>query len=120
MPFSEKLHAFLRLSMLGLSELVEQTIDRATDLLLSGSIEAIGTVVAVLVPLMLLGWLMQRFWRTDSVQDVDEMIVMSAEASQLPPTVSTTEIWQNLKPVSIENGRYLPEVLDDDSWSHDA
>jgi hypothetical protein len=34
MPFSEKLHAFLRLSMLGLSERVEQTIDRATDLLL--------------------------------------------------------------------------------------
>jgi hypothetical protein len=34
MPFSDKLHAFLRLSMLGLSELVEQTIDRATDLLL--------------------------------------------------------------------------------------
>ncbi len=93
---------------------------RATDLLLSGSIEAIGTVVAVLVPLLLLGWLMQRFWQTDSVQDVDEMIVMSAKATQIPPTVSMTEIWKNLKPVSIANGRYLPEVLDDDSWSHDA
>ena len=93
---------------------------RATDLLLSGSIEAIGTVVAVLVPFLLLGWLMHRFWQTDSVQDVDEMIVMSAEVSQFPPTVSTTEIWQNLKPVSIANGRYLPEVLADDAWSHDA
>jgi len=34
MPFSDKLHAFLRLSILGLSGLAEQTIDRATDLLL--------------------------------------------------------------------------------------
>ena len=93
---------------------------RATDLLLSGSIEAIGTVVAVLVPLLLLGWLMQRFWQTDSVTEVDAMIVMSAEASCQPPSVSTTEIWQNLKPVSISNGRYLPEATDDDSWSHDA
>ena len=93
---------------------------RATDLLLSGSIEAIGTVVAVLVPLLLLGWLMQRFWQSDSGPEVDEMIVMSAKATQIPPTVSTTEIWQNLKPVSIANGRYLPEVLDDESWSHDA
>ncbi len=93
---------------------------RATDLLLSGSIEAIGTVVAVLVPLLLLGWLMHRFWQTDSVPDIDEMIVMSAGASPLPPTVSTTEIWQNLKPVSIANGRYLPEVLADDAWSHDT
>jgi len=93
---------------------------RATDLLLSGSIEAIGTVVAVLVPLLLLGWMMQRFWQTDSVQDIDEMIVMSAEASHLQPTVSTTEIWQNLKPVSIANGRHLPEAADDNSWSQDA
>lgn len=93
---------------------------RATDLLLSGSIEAIGTVVAVLVPFLLLGWLMHRFWQTDSVHDLDEMIVMSAGASQLPPTVSTTEIWQNLKPVSIANGRSLPEVLADDAWSHDT
>ena len=93
---------------------------RATDLLLSGSIQAIGTVVAVLVPFLLLGWLMHRFWQTDTVEDVDEMIVMSADVSQLPPTVSTTEIWQNLKPVAIANGRYLPEVFDEDSWSHDA
>ena len=93
---------------------------RATDLLLSGSIEAIGTVVAVLVPLLLLGWLMQRFWQTDSVPEVDEMIVMSAEASCFPPTGSTTEIWQNLKPVSIANGRHLPEATDDDSWATDA
>ena len=93
---------------------------RATDLLLSRSIEAVGTVVAVLVPFLLLGWLMHRFWQTDSVQDVDEMIVMSAEASHFQPTVSTTEIWQKLKPVAIANGRYLPELLDDDAWSHDA
>ena len=93
---------------------------RATDLLLTGSIEAIGTVVAVLVPLLLLGWLMQRFWQTDSVPEVDEMIVTTAEASCHPPSVSTTEIWQNLKPVSIANGRYLPEATDDDSWATDA
>ncbi len=93
---------------------------RATDLLLSGSIEAIGTVVAVLVPLLLLGWLMQRFWQTDSVPEVDEMIVTTAEASCQPPSVSTTEIWQNLKPVFIAKDRHLPEAMDDDSWSHDA
>ena len=94
--------------------------ERATDLLLSGSIEAIGTVVAVLVPLLLLGWLMQRFWQTDSVPEVDAMIVMSTEATRLPPSVSSAEIWQNLKPVSISNGQYLPEVAEDDSWSSDA
>ena len=94
--------------------------ERTTDLLLSRTIEAIGIVLAGLVPLLLLGWLMRRFWQTDSVQDIDEMIVMSAEASHFQPTVSTTEIWQKLKPVAISNGRYLPEVLDDNSWSHDA
>ncbi len=94
--------------------------ERTTDLLLSRTIEAIGIVLAGLVPLLLLGWLMRRFWQTDSVQDIDEMIVMSAEASHFQPNVSTTEIWRNLKPVSIANGRYLPEVLDDNSWSHDA
>ena len=93
---------------------------RATDLLLSGSIEAIGTVVAVLVPLLLLGWLMQRFWQTDSVPEVGEMIVMTAEASCQPTSVSTTEIWQNLKPVSISNGRHLPEATDDESWATDV
>ena len=94
--------------------------ERTTDLLLSRTIEASGIVLAGLVPLLLLGWLMRRFWQTDSVQDIDEMIVMSAEASHFHPTVSTTEIWQKLKPVAIANGRYLPEVLDDNSWSHDA
>ncbi len=102
------------------AERISIATQRATDLLLSKSIETVGTVVAVLVPFLLLGWLMHRFGQTDSVQDVDEMIVMSAEVSQIPPTVSTTEIWQNLKPVSIANGRYLPEVLADDAWSHDA
>lgn len=102
------------------SERISIASQRATDLLLSKSIEAVGTVVAVLVPLLLLGWLMHRFWQTDSVQDIDEMIVMSSEVSKQPPTVSTTEIWKNLKPVSIANGRYLPEVLADDAWSHDA
>ena len=94
--------------------------ERTTDLLLSRTIEAIGIVLAGLVPLLLLGWLMQRFWQTDSVPEVDAMIVMSAEASCQPPSVSTIEIWQNLKPVSIANGRYLPEAIDDDSWPPDA
>ena len=94
--------------------------ERTKDLLLSGSIEAIGIVLAVLVPLILIGWLMQRFWQTDSVLEVDSMIEMNTDASFPLTTVSTAEIWQNVEPVSIENGRYLPEVLADDAWSHDA
>ncbi len=43
------------------SERISIASPRATDLLLSKSIEAVGTVVAVLVPLLLLGWLMLRF-----------------------------------------------------------
>ncbi len=93
---------------------------RVTDRLISGSIEAIGIVSAVLVPLILIGWLMQRFWQTDSVPEVDSMIEMSAAASCPPTTVSTSEIWQNIKPVSIGKYRYLPEVLADDAWSHDT
>lgn len=93
---------------------------RAADGLLSDSIEAIGLVLAVLVPLLLLGWLMHRFWQTDSVPEVDAMIVSTVEASSPPHTVSTEEIWRNLKPVSIAKGRYLPEVVLDDSWSHDT
>ena len=89
--------------------------ERVTDRLISGSIEAIGIVSAVLVPLILIGWLMQRFWQTDSVPEVDSMIEMSAAASCPPTTVSTSEIWQNIKPVSIANGRSLPEVLADDA-----
>ena len=94
--------------------------ERTKDLLLSGSIEAIGIVLAVLVPLILIGWLMQRFWHTDSVLEVDSMIEVSTDASFPLRTVSTAEIWQNFKPVSVANGRYLPEVLADDAWSHDA
>jgi hypothetical protein len=93
---------------------------RAAEGLLSDSIEAIGLVLAVLVPLLLLGWLMHRFWQTDSVPEVDAMIVSTVEASSPPHTVSTEEIWRNLKPVSIAKGRYLPEVVLDDTWSHDA
>ena len=94
--------------------------ERTTDLLLSSSIEAVGIVLAGLVPLLLLGWLLQRFWQTDSVLEVDSMFEMNTDASCRPATVSTAEIWQNLRPVSIANGRYLPEVLADDAWSHDA
>ncbi len=94
--------------------------ERTSDLLLSSSIEAVGIVLAVLVPLILIGWLMQRLWQSDSVLDVDSMIEMNTVASCPLTTVSTVEIWQNLKPVSIANGRYLPEVLADDAWSHDA
>ena len=94
--------------------------ERTTDLLLSSSIEAVGIVLAGLVPLILIGWLMQRLWQSDSVLDVDSMIEMNTVASYPLTTVSTTEIWQNLRPVSIANGRYLPEVLADDAWSHDA
>ena len=94
--------------------------ERTTDLLLSRTIEAVGIVLAGLVPLILIGWLMQRLWQSDSVLEVDSMIEMNTDASYPLTTVSTVEIWQSLKPVSIANGRYLPEVLADDAWSHDA
>ncbi len=94
--------------------------ERTKDLLLSGTIEAVGIVLAVLVPLVLIGWLMQRFWHTDSMLEVDSLIEMNTDASCPPTTVSTAEIWQKLKPVSIGIDRYLPEVLADDAWSHDA
>ena len=93
---------------------------RVLDILLSDSIEAIGIALAVLVPLLLLGWIMHRQWQTDSLPEIDSMIVATATESDLQPEVSTDEIWQNLKPVSISKGRYLPEVLPDDAWSHDA
>ncbi len=94
--------------------------ERVTDRLVFSSIQAMGVVTAVLVPLILFGWLMQRFWQTESLPEVDSMIEMNSDASCPQTTASTAEIWQNLKPVSIGKDRYLPEVLADDAWSHDA
>jgi len=49
--------------------------ERVTDVLMSGTIEAVGTIVACLVPLLLLGWLMQRVWQNDSVPELDVVTV---------------------------------------------
>jgi hypothetical protein len=63
------------------SERRDIAAERIVDLLLSDSIEAAGMVLAVLVPLFLLGWLMYRFWQTDSVPEVDAMIVEAIETA---------------------------------------
>ena len=90
---------------------------RVTDRLVASSIESIGTVVAGLVPMSLLGWLMFRFWQTDSVPEVDEIIVSMVDQPQ-PPHFSTDEIWRNMKPVSIKDNRVLPETVD--TWMEDT
>ena len=48
---------------------------RVTDVLMSGTIESIGTIVACLVPLLLLGWLMQRVWQHDVDPELDAAMV---------------------------------------------
>ena len=90
---------------------------RVTDRLLASSIESIGTVVACLVPMSLLGRLMLRFWQTDSVPEVDEILVSMVDQPQ-PPQFSTDEIWRNMKPVSIKDNRVLPETVD--TWMEDT
>ena len=55
--------------------------ERVTDLLMSGTIESIGTIVACLVPLLLLGWLMQRVWQNDLVPELDVVTVETPVSS---------------------------------------
>ena len=80
---------------------------RVIDGLLSDSIEAIGIVLAVLVPLLLLGWLMHRFWQTDSVPEVDALIVQSIETT---PRVRLPQ-----ERGAVSNSQYLLERAGDDS-----
>ena len=86
--------------------------------MMSGTIESVGTLVACLVPFVLVGWLMLRFWQTDSIPEVDDIIISMAEPPY-PPT-STQEIWKNLKPAAIADNRVLPETEDHDAWMQDA
>jgi len=55
--------------------------ERVTDVLMSGTIEALGTILACLVPLLLLGWLMQRVWQHDSVPELDVVTIESPGSS---------------------------------------
>jgi hypothetical protein len=80
---------------------------RAMDGLVSESIEAIGIVLAVLVPLLLLGWLMHRFWQTDSVPDVEAMIVQSMEST---PVIRLTHERR-----TVSDSQFLLEQAGDDS-----
>ena len=61
--------------------------ERVTDVLMSGTIESIGTIVACLVPLLLLGWLMQRVWQNDLVPELDVVTV--------EPPVSSFQVLRN-------------------------
>ena len=80
---------------------------RVMDGLLSDSIEAIGIVLAVLVPLLLLGWLMNRFWQTDSVPEVDAMIVQAIDTAP--------RFWHPQERMVVSESQYLLEQSGDDS-----
>ena len=80
---------------------------RIFDLLMSDSIEAVGMVLAVLVPFFLLGWLMQRFWQTDSVPEVDAMIVQSID--------NAPRLWLPQERMAVSNSQYQLEQAGDDS-----
>ena len=72
--------------------------ERVTDVLMSGTIESIGTIVACLVPLLLLGWLMQRVWQNDLVPELDVVTV--------EPPVSSFQVLRDVAG-SPENSDYL-------------
>lgn len=95
----------------GLDRLEEErksiAAERVIDGLLSDSIESIGIVLAVLVPLLLLGWLMHRFWQTDSVPEVDAMVIQSIETSP--------RIWLPQERSAVSSSQYLLEQAGDDS-----
>jgi len=93
-------------------------MQRISDLMTSVTIESVGTLVACSVPFVLVGWLMLRFWQTDSIPEVDNIIISMAEKTQ--PPVSTQEIWKNLKPAAIADNRFLPESEDRDAWMQDS
>ena len=103
------------------SERKSIAMQRISDLMMSGTIESVGTLVACLVPFVLVGWLMLRFWQTDSIPSIPEMddIIISMAEPPHPPT-STEEIWKNLKPAAIADHRFLPETEDHDAWRQDA
>ena len=100
------------------SERKSIAMQRISDLMMSGTIESVGTLVACLVPFVLVGWLMLRFWQTDSIPEVDDIIISMAEPPH--PTTSTQEIWKNLKPAAIADNRIFPETEDHDAWMQDA
>ena len=100
------------------SERKSIAMQRISDLMMSGTIESVGTLIACLVPFVLVGWLMLRFWQTDSIPEVDDIIISMAE--QPYPTTSTQEIWKNLKPAAIADNRFLPETEDHDASRQDA
>lgn len=89
------------------SERTDMASLRLIDLLLSDSIEALGMVLAVLVPFFLLGWLMQRFWQTDSVPEVDAMIVQSID--------NAPRLWLPQERMAVSNSQYQLEQAGDDS-----
>ena len=76
---------------------------RVTDVLMSGTIESVGTIVACLVPLLLLGWLMQRVWQNDSVPELDAVLI--------EPPVSSLQVIRDAR--SLENHRRF--ITHDDS-----
>ena len=80
--------------------------ERVTDSLMTGTIDSIGTIVACLVPLLLLGWLMQRFWQTETVPEIDELIVANAYGPQSAPVSTVVK-------------QFPPDVEDCDSWVPD-
>ena len=75
--------------------------ERVTDVLMSGTIESIGTIVACLVPLLLLGWLMQRVWQNDLVPELDVVTV--------EPPVSSFQVLHDAAGSS-ENPDYLKSL----------
>ncbi len=87
---------------------------RVTDLLLAGSIESIGIVLACLVPLLLQGWLMLRVWQTDSPPEVDATLVPMTGVSHPQSKPSPAEIWHKRIPVKLASDQYLPALAADD------
>lgn len=93
---------------------------RVTDLLISGSIESIGSVAACLVPLLILGWLMQRFSQTDSVPEVDAMIVSQLEWPAHSLNKPMTDGCEKTSPKLIAARSQFPNQSDSyDSWRPD-
>ena len=100
------------------SERKSIAMQRISDLMMSGTIESVGSLIACLVPFVLVGWLMLRFWQTDSIPEVDDIIISMAE--QPHPTTSTQEIWKNHKLAAIADKRVSPESEDHDAWRQGA
>jgi hypothetical protein len=81
--------------------------ERVMDVLLFESIEAIGILSAVLVPLLLIGWLMHRFWYTDSVPELDAVIVQSIDTAP--------RFWRPQERMAVSDSQYLLEQAGGDS-----